>query len=286
MIEFSKYHGLGNDFIVIPEVEIANQQIKDIFSALNIQRICNRRTGIGADGVIISSLSRNDDIRMRIFNSDGTEAEMCGNGIRCLIKHLSDNDIIKLNQIVNVETLAGSIQGSIDAIGNITVDMGVPTFIPSEIPTKLNINNLDIPEEVIKLGGNEYKIYGVGMGNPHMVVYVPTLKKLPLDEWGPNLESHPNFPSGTNVHFVHIVSRDYLEVLVWERGCGATMACGTGACACLAVTSSLGLCANKVTINLPGGNLEINWPDRTSNILMTGPSTYVYSGRFDPNSLA
>ena len=155
-----------------------------------------------------------------------------------------------------------------------------------KIPTLFAANEIGLPSQIIEIDEFKFQATSVGMGNPHMVVYVPTLKKLPLDEWGPYLESHPNFPSGTNVHFVHIVSRDYLEVLVWERGCGATMACGTGACACLAVTSSLGLCANKVTINLPGGNLEINWPDRTSNILMTGPSTYVYSGRFDPNSLA
>ena len=282
MVKFSKYSGLGNDFIILD----ANQgNIPDsILSghAIPIKQICHRRFGIGADGVILSLPSRNNaDARMRIFNSDGSEAEMCGNGIRCLVRFLHDTNKVSLNQSLVIETLAGPIGAQINNNSSISVDMGKPTFIPSEIPTLLEQNLLGIPEGKISILGEEIVIRAVGMGNPHMIVYVKDIRKVPLNTWGSQLESHVTFPAKTNVHFVQTISRSKLAMLVWERGSGETLACGTGACACAVMTRTLGLCESNIQIKLPGGNLNINWPDNKSNVTMLGPAQLICSGQFE-----
>ena len=218
---------------------------------------------------------------MQIFNSDGTEAEMCGNGIRCLIRYLLDSQQITKDQQLTIQTLAGLIKAVVGHDNQITVDMGRPIFEPANIPTLLSAGKHGVAEGVVNLGGENINIWAAGMGNPHMVVYVSDLSKVPLESWGNILENNANFPAHTNVHFVKIISRTLLEILVWERGSGATLACGTGACASMVVTHSLGLCDNNVEVLLPGGILKINWDTKQSNVNMTGPAEKVFSGFLD-----
>ncbi len=282
MVNFSKYHGLGNDFVVLD----SNQQDlpESILSGESslIKRICHRNLGLGADGLIISLPPIGDGhIRMRIFNSDGSEAEMCGNGIRCLVKYLLDNKIVKPTKSVHIETLAGLIISTVNKENMIKVDMGQPTFNPSEIPTTLPINEFGIPEGLIDINQEKLRILAVGMGNPHMVIHIKDIRKIPLSKWGGSLEKHRTFPLNTNVHFVEVKSRNELDVLVWERGCGPTLACGTGACASAVASSLLGLCDNNVRVRLPGGELQVEWPSYKSNVYMTGPAQLVYSGQFN-----
>ncbi len=284
MVDFSKYQGLGNDFIVFDGYQKDLPELIRLGDPSYIKRICDRRFGIGADGIILLLASSKYAIKMKIFNSDGTQAEMCGNGIRCLVRFLLDNNDINIDEDLTIETLAGPIRTKINKNKEITVDMGLPLFKPSMIPTTLSINDYGIPEESIVLEGETYEIYAAGMGNPHMIIFVDDLTKLDLEELGQKLENHHSFPSKTNVHFVHINSRTDLDVIVWERGCGKTLACGTGACAVAAVSNKLGICDKNVTVNLPGGTLAISWPDPTSNIYMTGAAEYVFSGKINIDS--
>jgi len=281
MIQFSKYQGLGNDFLIL---SISDQLYSKTFEALTPQKIiqlCDRRYGIGADGIILSLASNSTcDIRMKIYNSDGTEAEMCGNGIRCLVRYLFDNQLVGLHKELTVETLAGPIRTRINDDFTITVDMGRPVLIPSKIPTDLQINDEGIPSAVVKLDNEKHIIYSVGMGNPHLILYIKDINLVDVERWGRKLEFHSDFPLKTNVHFVQIKSRSKLDIKVWERGCGATLACGTGACACVVASKLLGYSDSNVLVHLPGGELKIKWQDKDSNIFMTGPAQYIFSGNF------
>ncbi len=280
-IKFSKYQGLGNDFIVL---DARSEDISDRLIGLtkeNVRFICHRNYGIGADGIIlIHPTSKDCDIRMKILNSDGTEAEMCGNGIRCLIKYLFDNDYKQINfkNRIRVDTLAGIIEAKYENNGQIEVNMGEPIFNPIYIPTKLVIGEKEIASGTINYLGKNIDIYSVGMGNPHLITYVDTLEEVDINSLGPYLENHHLFPSKVNVHFVHIIDRKTLEVLVWERGCGQTFACGTGACAAMVATNILGLCGHNVVVNLKGGNLIIKWQGIKLPVFMEGEAKYVYSG--------
>ncbi len=282
MLGFTKYHGLGNDFIVIDGFE---QNLPDsilLGHSLLISRISQRNFGIGADGIILSLPPEGDgDVRMKIYNSDGTEAEMCGNGVRCLVKFLFDNNIIPQDKKLKIETLAGIIIAKINKDNYVSVDMGSPIFKPDNIPTTLPTNQLGLAQGNVKLESKDISIIAIGMGNPHMIVLVNDLMKVPLERWGRILENNSNFPSKTNVHFVEVKSRKELKVLVWERGCGPTLACGTGACACAVATNAIGLTDNDVTVILPGGKLGIQFNSFGSNIIMTGPAVRSYQGQFD-----
>ncbi len=279
---FSKYQGLGNDFIIF---DSRGNNLDDIFSENKdnfIENLCNRNFGIGADGIILILKSNNKSfVRMKIFNSDGSEPEMCGNGIRCLIAFLNDNNEIKGLSEVPIETKAGLIITSIDDNQNIKVNMGDPILSPEEIPTKLLMNNLSVPNGTITINDQNLNIYAASMGNPHMIVFVEKIENIPFEEWGKCLEKHNTFPNDTNVHFVELIDKSNIKVKVWERGCGPTLACGTGACACLVVTSKLGKTLNKANIYLPGGKLEIEWPNQTGPVLMQGPALKVFSGEID-----
>ncbi len=279
---FSKYQGLGNDFIIF---DARGNNLDDLFSENKgnfIEYLCNRNFGIGADGIILILESNNKCfVRMRIFNSDGSEPEMCGNGIRCLIAFLNDNNEIKDKSDIRIDTKAGLILTSISCNENIKVNMGEPILSPDEIPTKLLMNNLSVPNGKIIINDQILNVYAASMGNPHMIVFVDNIDNIPFEQWGRFLEKHNTFPNDTNVHFVELIDKSNIKVKVWERGCGPTLACGTGACACLVVTSKLGKTFNHANIYLPGGKLEIEWPNQTGPVLMQGPALKVFSGEID-----
>ena len=279
---FSKYQGLGNDFIII---DARANNLDSLFSINKdniIEHLCDRNFGIGADGVILILESKNKClVRMKIFNSDGSEPEMCGNGIRCLIAFLNDNNEIKDISEIPIETKAGVILNSIDGNNNIRVNMGEPILSPQDIPTKLLMNKLTVPNGMITIDDQNLNVYAASMGNPHMIVFVNNIDEIPFDYWGKYLEKHKSFPNDTNVHFVQLIDQANIKVKVWERGCGPTLACGTGACACLVITSKLGKTLDRANVYLPGGKLEIEWPNQTGPIFMQGPALKVFSGEID-----
>lgn len=267
-------HGLGNDFIVIDERE---KQIKTDFIGL-AKKLCDRHLGIGADGLIRVLPSKTGDYKMEIINSDGSVPEMCGNGIRCFAKFIYDNEK-KPKTEYKVETGAGILIPVLDVknknVTGITVDMGEPILEPAKIPMVGYKENLN---QSIRVFGEEYIFTAVSMGNPHIVIFGVDLKNLELNEVGPDLENHKAFPARTNVHFVNIISRNEIRVRHWERGAGETLACGTGACACVVA----GVLGNKlervVTVHVPGGDLKIRWDEKTNHVFMQGPAETVYSG--------
>ena len=220
---------------------------------------------------------------MKIINADGSIPEMCGNGIRCLVKYISDYRDNNSRSSYIIETLAGNIEASVNTNGNIKVNMGTPIFDTKLIPTLLQTNEMDIPEGQVNLGNKKINIYAASMGNPHMILFVDSLSDIHLEEWGASLENDYRFPNKTNVHFVNIIDSKLLDVRVWDRGAGATLACGTGACATLAVSSKLKLCGEDVIVKLPGGSLNINWPNKTGNIYMTGEAQFVFTGSVNLN---
>ena len=282
MLQFSKYQGLGNDFLI---VEGRQGQLPDAISNPDpawVRRICDRRFGVGGDGLILALPAQAEgELRMRILNADGSEAEMCGNGIRCLARYLADTDGDAPGRRWDIETLAGMIRPELMADGQLRVDMGPPFLTSEGIPTTLMPED-GLPQGVLLLEGEQLKVAAVGMGNPHVVVPVDDLASIPFDAWGAALEVHPAFPAKTNVHFLQVHSREQLEIRVWERGAGPTLACGTGACAALVAAVLLGLADDCAEVVLPGGPLMIEWRDRTGSVLMTGPAEAVFDGVLTP----
>jgi diaminopimelate epimerase len=276
-MKFTKMHGLGNDFIVIDERE---KQFKTDFIDL-AKKLCDRHLGIGADGLIRVLPSKTGDYKMEIINSDGSIPEMCGNGIRCFAKFIYDNET-KPKTEYKVETGAGILIPVLDVknknVAGVTVDMGEPILEPAKIPMVGYKENLN---QSIRVFGEEYIFTAVSMGNPHIVIFGVDLKNLELNEVGPDLENHKAFPARTNVHFVNIISRNEIRVRHWERGAGETMACGTGACACVVA----GVLGNKlervVTVHVPGGDLKIRWDEKTNHVFMQGPAETVYEGELN-----
>tara|TARA_B100000579_G_scaffold428280_1_gene438193 strand:+ start:670 stop:1524 length:855 start_codon:yes stop_codon:yes gene_type:complete len=280
--KFSKYQGLGNDFIIFDARK--NKLDEHLSSNKNniIEKLCNRNFGIGADGIILILDSfENCFVRMKIFNSDSSEPEMCGNGIRCLLGYLYHNSEISCNLDISIETKAGIIVTSIDKNKNIKVNMGEPIFSPQNIPTKLLTDQTNIPNGIIKINDQNLHVYAVSMGNPHMILFVNNIDEIPFSEWGTYLEKHSSFPNNTNVHFVQLIDQTNIKVRVWERGCGPTLACGTGACACLVVASKLSKTLDKACVYLPGGKLEVEWPKKSGPVYMKGPAVEVFSGEIE-----
>ncbi len=283
MLQFSKYQGLGNDFVLIDgrEGQLSKQVINP--DPAWVRKICDRHFGIGADGLILALPPRTDgDLRMQIFNADGSLAEMCGNGIRCLTRFLADIDGDLCAQRWNIETLAGIICPILQEDGQICVDMGSPFLDPESIPTTLTIGSAGLPQGECHLGGTSLNVAAVGMGNPHVIVPVEDLESIPFENWGQKLEKHQVFPAKTNVHFLKIHSPNQLEIRVWERGSGPTLACGTGACASLVAACLLGLSDDHAEVLLPGGVLQISWPGRRGSVFMTGPAEPVFDGVLTP----
>ena len=273
-IAFSKYHGLGNDFILIDNRHSA----EPILTSEQAVKWCDRNFGIGADGVIFLLTEANGEHRMRIFNSDGSEPEMCGNGIRCLAKFMQDLNIPTTDSKYQIQTGAGLIVPQMDADGQVTVDMGKPFLTAAEIPTTLRDSDHKVINVPLEVGGNTWNVTTVSMGNPHCMTFVDDVDTIPLAEIGILFEHHPVFPKRTNTEFVEVVNRGYVKMRVWERGAGATLACGTGACATVVAGVLNDLCDRTCTVNLPGGNLKIQWSEENDRILMTGPATLVFTG--------
>ena len=273
-IAFSKYHGLGNDFILIDNRHSA----EPILTSEQAVKWCDRNFGIGADGVIFLLTETNDEHRMRIFNSDGSEPEMCGNGIRCLAKFMQDLNIPTTDGKYQIQTGAGLIVPQMDADGQVTVDMGKPFLTAAEIPTTLGDSDHKVINVPLEVGGKTWNVTTVSMGNPHCMTFVDDVDTIPLAEVGILFEHHPVFPKRTNTEFVEVVNRSYVKMRVWERGAGATLACGTGACATVVAGVLNDLCDRTCTVNLPGGDLKIQWSEESDRILMTGPATLVFTG--------
>ncbi len=276
-MNFTKMHGLGNDFIVIA----GENRLPDNAPQLAID-LCNRNFGIGADGLVYILPSAKADFMMRIINSDGSEAEQCGNAIRCVAKYVYDHGLVdRARTEITIETIgagAQKVQLNTDngKVATVRVDMGEPILQGTQVPTTVDQDQvIDYPIEV---DGREFRFTAVSMGNPHCVIYVDDAVHFDLHTWGPKLEVHPLFPRKTNVEFVTVKSRDYADMRVWERGAGPTLACGTGACATLVASVLNGLTDRKATVSLKGGNLLIEWNEEDNHVYMTGPAQEVFKG--------
>lgn len=279
-IKFVKMHGLGNDFIYVDCMERPLDNLPQL--AVSMSR---RHVGVGADGIIAILPSTVADCRMRIFNADGSEAQMCGNGIRCVAKYIYDNKIVNKNHIT-VETLSGiktvEIHTGIDGMTDtVTVDMGLPITSPASIPVRFD--GAIMTEEPVKLASGEVKVTAISMGNPHGVVFVDNFNDNIVENLGPELENHEIWPEKANIEFVRVDSSDTLSMRAWERGAGETMACGTGACAAAAAAVATGRAKWPLTIRLIGGNLNIDIDKKTGHIMMTGPAVTVFSGTYYPS---
>lgn len=271
MQKFEKWQGCGNDFVLI------DRGTNDIDEPDKIKFLCDRHFGIGADGVIYVLNSTKAATRMRIFNADGTEAEMCGNGLRCFARYLLSGDKFFSDDELTVETGAGILTVSMK-YGLVTVDMGEPIFAADQIPVD-GFGSNKLIAELIEVDGVTYKMTCVSMGNPHCVVFVDDIAKVDLEKIGPKFETHKFFPRKTNTEFVQVVGKDRLRMRVWERGSGITMACGTGACATAVAANLNGLAGKKSTVILDGGELNIDWRDN-NHIFMTGAAEKVFAGEF------
>ncbi|NRB07161.1 MAG: diaminopimelate epimerase [Richelia sp.] len=276
-IEFTKYHGLGNDFILIDNRSSATP----IINPAQAIEICNRHFGIGGDGVIFALPGENgSDYTMRIFNSDGSEPEMCGNGIRCLARFIADLEGESRNQDqYRIHTLAGVITPQLVPDGQVKVDMGLPRLLAGEIPTTLSSADENVINQPLQVGEKSWNITCVSMGNPHCITFVDDVEAIPLESIGPQFEHNLAFPQRINTEFIQVVSRDYLKMRVWERGVGITLACGTGACASLVAGVLNDKCDRAATVELPGGNLHIEWSEVDGQVYMTGPATLAFTGK-------
>lgn len=281
-IEFTKYHGLGNDFILIDNRATSNP----VLTPQEAIKLCDRHFGIGADGVIFALPGLDDtDYSMRIFNSDGSEPEMCGNGIRCLAKFLADlgaatasSDTETSVLQYRIHTLAGVMILKIQTDGQVIVDMGAPLLLAAQIPTTLAPADEKVVEQPLEVAGQTWSVTCVSMGNPHCITFVDDVSAIDLEIIGPQFECHPAFPKRTNTEFIQVVRSDYLKMRVWERGAGATLACGTGACAALVAAALTVRGDRQATVELPGGCLEIEWSVSNGRLYMTGPAERVFSG--------
>ncbi len=279
-IPFTKMHGLGNDFVY---VDCLNRDI-DRLPELAVE-MSRRHTGVGSDGIIAILPSDRADCRMRIFNADGSEAQMCGNGIRCVAKYIYDNGIVH-KQHITVETLSGlktvDIHPGIDGLTDtVTVDMGAPLTAPADVPVAFAGDRMF--EQPVDVGGSVVNVTAVSMGNPHGVVFVDSFDGDIVSTLGPALEQHSIWPEKANIEFVRVDAPDTLSMRAWERGAGETMACGTGACAAAAAAVATGRARWPLTVRLIGGNLFIDCDPATGHIMMTGPAVTVYTGTYYPS---
>ena len=276
-MKFTKMHGLGNDYVYVNcfEEKIDNPPAVARF-------VSDRHFGIGSDGLIMINPSKTADFEMEMYNADGSRGEMCGNGIRCVAKYVYDYGLTDKTQI-SVETLGGikylDLTVEDGKVSLVKVDMGKPELEADRIP--IISEREQVIDEPIEVDGKEYHMTGVSMGNPHTVIYVDDVKGLDLEKIGPKFENHERFPKRINTEFVHCIDRQTVEMRVWERGSGETLACGTGACA-VAVSSILNnLTDTQVTVKLLGGDLQIEWDREKDRVFMTGSATVVFDGVID-----
>jgi diaminopimelate epimerase len=274
-MRFHKLQGAANDFVVVD-----GRQPEGRDWAALAARVCDRRRGVGADGLLVLEDSRSADYRMRYHNADGSEAEMCGNGIRCLAKFVLDTGVTDRRDL-RWETLAGPIATEVLAhdgdVATVRVDMGPPRFGPDEIPTSLGGER--VIEAPLALADTSIKVTCVSMGNPHAVSFVDDVRGFPLDRVGPAVEHHDSFPERTNFEVVEVLGADRVRMRVWERGVGETMACGTGACAAAVAAQLVRRTAELVTVEVPGGELIVGWRPG-ENVMLTGPAETAFTGEF------
>ncbi|MEW6410561.1 MAG: diaminopimelate epimerase [Nitrospirota bacterium] len=275
-LSFVKMHGLGNDFVIIDcredEFGVRSLELEDLS-----RKLCHRRFGIGADQLLLLYPSSIADFKMRIFNADGGEVEMCGNGIRCIAKYIWDRGL-SVRDVLEIETIAGIIKPE-RAGDMVRVDMGEPILEPEKIPVKISsefgVLIIDYP---LRINDREFKMTCVSMGNPHAVIFVDKVDEFPVSIFGPDIERHHLFPNKTNVEFIEVIGRDEIKIRAWERGVGETMACGTGASASAVASNIKGLTDRKVTVHLLGGDLFIEWSETDNHVYMTGPAVEVFEG--------
>lgn len=269
-IAFTKMHGLGNDFVVVDGVGAVVDLAPD-----TVRRIADRRTGVGCDQVLMIEPARDGaDFGYRIFNADGGEVEQCGNGARCVARFVRERGLVTADRI-SFATRGGTIRTELLADGRIAVDMGTPRFDPGDIPF---VADHAADHYELDVDGTGWRIGAVSVGNPHAVLTVDDAGDAPVAALGPAIERHPRFPQRANVGFMQIETADRIRLRVWERGVGETAACGTGACAAVAVGRRQGLLAGSVTVELTGGPLVIDWAGGDNPLWMTGPATTVFEG--------
>ncbi len=275
-IEFVKYQGLGNDFILIDN----RSSSEPIVSPDQAIKLCDRHFGIGADGVIFALPGvEGTDYTMRIINSDGSEPEMCGNGIRCLAGFIAQLEGNKHKEVqYRIHTLAGVISPQLLPDGQVKVDMGLPKLLAKEIPTNLSSPEQKVIDEPLEVAEKTWLVTCVSMGNPHCITFVEDVAAIDLAVIGTQFEHHSAFPQKTNTEFIQVMGRDRLKMRVWERGAGITLACGTGACAALVAGVLTGKCDRQAIVELPGGDLLIEWSEPDGRLYMTGAQERVFAG--------
>jgi len=277
-LEFTKMHGLGNDFLML---DLVTQRVR-LDEAL-IRRLSDRHFGVGFDQLLVVEPPHQPDVdfRYRIFNADGSEVSQCGNGARCFARFVRDRRLTRKDTL-RVETASGIITLQIDSQGWVTVDMGPPRLEPNAIPFVADNAALDYRIEV---DGELYQIAAVSMGNPHAVLRVDDADSAPVATLAPRLESHPRFPERVNVGFMQVINRQEIKLRVYERGAGETLACGTGACAAAVAAMRWGLVDRDIKVHLPGGSLRIRWSHDNASVLMTGPTARVFDGTLRVNDV-
>lgn len=272
-LNFTKVHGLGNDFVILNNIDPSKYDLTKLAI-----KLCHRQLGIGADGIMLVLPSDKADIRMRIINSDGSEAEMCGNGIRCFAKYVYENKIVRKTKF-SVETLAGLILPELvikdNAVAGVKVNMGQPFLKRSQIP--MNGDETQVINEPISVNGTDYKITSMLMGVPHTMVFLDHVDGMDVKPVGHLIEHHPLFPQRTNVNFVEVNNSKEITVRTWERGAGATLACGTGSCASAVASYLNNKTGKQVLVHLIHGDLFIEWAE-DGNVYMTGPAETVFQG--------
>jgi diaminopimelate epimerase len=278
-IEFLKMQGLGNDFLVFDAPAAADSHL----DSSRLRALADRHTGIGFDQALMLENPRDAGSRVfyRIFNSDGTEVEQCGNGARCIAALLYAR-APELGRDLVMESVGGVVRARVRDDGLVSVDMGVPNFDPRALPMEAGGGAaLEAPMHSLRVDGADIEIGAVSMGNPHAVLQVPDVNAAPVERIGPSIEHHPRFPKRTNVAFMQIVDRGHLRLRVYERGAGETLACGTGACAAVAVGKRRGLLDEEVQVDLPGGTAMVSWAAAGEHVWLTGPATTVFTGSID-----
>jgi len=276
-LAFTKMHGAGNDFVVLDGLRESLPPLEPL-----ARRLADRHFGIGCDQLLVVRPSRAADFRMEIYNADGSQVEMCANGIRCFFQYLREAGLTRA-EALRVETRSGVVVPRWAGPGRVTVEMGTPVLAPAKIPTRLGDASgpgpiLDVP---LRVDGKELRVSSVSMGNPHCVVYVDAVADAPVAALGPKLETHDAFPNRVNVEFVEIVSRSHVRQRTWERGAGETLACGSGACASVVASILRGATDARVRVELRGGDLDISWAGGSASVFMTGPAATVFTGTIE-----
>jgi len=277
LLNFTKMHGLGNDFVVFDAI---NQDVSlSPESPEQVRLIAHRRFGVGCDQLLLVERPRTAEaeFRYRIYNADGGEVEQCGNGARCFARFVVDKGLTRNSEIA-VETSTGLIVLQLEADGQVTVNMGVPRLDPPSLPFQAEQR---ADQYSIDVDGQSLSIAAVSMGNPHAVLRVEDISTAPVDRLGPQLESHPRFPRRVNVGFMQVLAKDAIKLRVYERGAGETLACGTGACAAVVAGRLQGWLDQRVKVGLPGGELVIRWQGGDNPVYMTGPATHVFEGQIE-----